>query len=59
MAAWLVDNFIWIAVLIVLLVVGLKVAIAGFLKRLMDESAARQNGDGRDTRSRPKDDGTR
>ncbi len=40
MAEWLVENFIWVGVVIVALVVGLKVVIGGVLKKLMDESAA-------------------
>ena len=40
MAKWLVENFIWVGLGIVILLVGLKVVIGGVLKKLMDESAA-------------------
>jgi hypothetical protein len=40
MAAWLVTNFLWVGIGLVVLVVGLKVAIGAVLKRLMDRSAA-------------------
>lgn len=59
MAAWLVEHFIWVALLIVVLVVGLKVAIGGFLKRLMDESAAREAARDQDTGTPRNDNGTR
>ena len=40
MAAWLVTNFLWVGILLVVLAVGLKIAIGAVLKRLMDRSAA-------------------
>lgn len=40
MAAWLVTNFLWVGIVLVVLVVGLKLAIGAVLKRLMDRSAA-------------------
>ena len=42
MAAWLVENFIWVGLAIALVLIGFKLAIGGLLKRLMDESAARE-----------------
>ncbi|MCA1790646.1 MAG: hypothetical protein LC667_12545 [Thioalkalivibrio sp.] len=40
MAAWLVTNFLWVGILLVVLTVGSKVVIGLLLKRLMDRSAA-------------------
>lgn len=40
MAAWLVTNFLWVGILLVILVVGGKLAIGVVLKGLMDRSAA-------------------
>ncbi|MCB1734543.1 MAG: hypothetical protein H6981_15510 [Gammaproteobacteria bacterium] len=40
MAEWLVENFIWVGLGIVVLLVGIKVVIGGMLKKLMDDSAA-------------------
>ncbi|MFO8002927.1 hypothetical protein [Thioalkalivibrio sp.] len=40
MAAWLVTNFLWVGILLVILVVGSKLAIGAVLKGLMDRSAA-------------------
>jgi hypothetical protein len=39
-AAWLVSNFFWVALVLVVVAIGLKVAIGAVLKRLMDQSAA-------------------
>ncbi len=39
MTHWLLEHFIWIAIALVVIIVGLKYAIAAILKRLMDESA--------------------
>ena len=38
MAAWLVDNFFWLAIVLGVLLVGTKVLITRLLKKLMDES---------------------
>lgn len=38
MAAWLVENMIWLGAAIVVLAVGSKIILGGWLKRLMDES---------------------
>jgi ABC-type bacteriocin/lantibiotic exporter with double-glycine peptidase domain len=40
MAAWLVTNFVWVAIAIVVIIVGLKFVIGAVLKHLMDQSAA-------------------
>jgi ABC-type bacteriocin/lantibiotic exporter with double-glycine peptidase domain len=40
MAAWLVTNFVWVAIAIVVIIVGAKFVIGAVLKRLMDQSAA-------------------
>ncbi|AHF00053.1 hypothetical protein [Thioalkalivibrio paradoxus] len=40
MAAWLVEHFVWIALGLVGVLVGLKFLIGGLLKQLMDASAA-------------------
>lgn len=42
MAAWLTANFIWVGLALAVVLIGLKLAIGGVLKRLMDESAARE-----------------
>ncbi|WP_237251786.1 hypothetical protein [Thioalkalivibrio nitratireducens] len=40
MAAWLVEHFVWVALALVVVLVGLKFLIGGLMKRLMDASAA-------------------
>lgn len=40
MSEWLVENFIWVGSGMAVILIGLKVAIGGLLKKLMDESAA-------------------
>jgi hypothetical protein len=42
MAAWLTANFVWVGLALAIVLIGLKLAIGGILKRLMDESAARE-----------------
>ena len=39
MATWLMSNFIWLATLLAVVLIGAKVLIARFLKKLMDDSA--------------------
>ncbi|MCP5141141.1 MAG: hypothetical protein H6926_07560 [Chromatiales bacterium] len=40
MSEWLVENFVWVGLGIVVVLVGLKVVIGAMLKKLMDDSAA-------------------
>ena len=42
MAAWLTANFIWVGLALAVILIGLKLAIGGILRRLMDASAARE-----------------
>jgi hypothetical protein len=56
-AAWLVSNFFWVGLVLVVLAVGLKVAIGAVLKRLMDQSAAEaaRRGDMTDPQQPPRE----
>ncbi len=36
---WLLEHFIWVAIALAVIIVGLKFAIGAVLKRLMDKSA--------------------
>ncbi len=40
MAAWLVEHFLWLGLVLVLFLLGIKLAIGLLLKRLMEASAA-------------------
>jgi hypothetical protein len=56
-AAWLVSNFFWVGLVLVVLAIGLKVAIGAVLKRLMDQSAAEaaRRGDMTDPQQPPRE----
>ncbi len=41
METWLMNNFIWLATGLAVIVIGAKVVIGGFLKKLMDDSAVK------------------
>jgi len=40
MANWLLEHFFWVALVLAVVLVGLKVVLGAVFKRLMDQSAA-------------------
>jgi hypothetical protein len=40
MANWLIEHFLWVAIALAVVLVGLKVVLGAVFKRLMDQSAA-------------------